>query len=130
MNKSRKQNSAGFSMIELIIVMVLTLIIMAAVFTLLKGTVTTANNNYEMTGAQQGLRISQEYLARDILTVGDGVKGIGLIWLPTRFVTDYLSARTASALDPSNTGFVSVGAIVSDDNVPAGKNVLGTTPAI
>lgn len=116
-------------MIELIIVMVLTLIIMAAVFTLLRGTVTTANNNFEMTTAQQGLRTSQEYIARDILTVGDGVKGIGLIWLPTRFVTDYLSARTASYLDPTNSGYVSIGAVISDDNMPAGTNVLGTTPA-
>jgi len=129
MNKSRKQNDAGFSLIELIIVMVLTLIIMGAAFMLLRGTITTANSNYEMTGAQQGLRSSQEYLARDILTVGDGIKGIGLIWLPTRFVTNYLTARTAAALDPSNTGYVSIGAVLSDDNVPAGKNVPGAIPA-
>lgn len=116
-------------MIELIIVMVLTLIIMAATFTLLRGTITTANNNYEMTSAQQGLRISQEYLARDILTVGDGVKSIGLIWMPTRFVTDYLTARTAASLDPTNRGYVSIGAVTSDNNVPAGKNVPGASPA-
>ena len=114
---------------ELIIVMALTLVIMAAAFTLLRGTVTTANNNFEMTSAQQGLRISQEYLARDILTVGDGIKGIGLIWLPTRFVTDYLSSRTTSNLDPTNSGYVSIGAVISDDNVPAGKNVPGSVPA-
>lgn len=130
MKKSLKHNrEAGFSLLELIIVMVLTLIIMGAAFMLLRGTITTANSNYEMTGAQQGLRISQEYLARDILTVGDGIKGIGLIWLPTRFVTDYLSARTASSIDPTNSGYVSIGAILSDDNVPAGKIVPGINPA-
>jgi type II secretory pathway pseudopilin PulG len=129
MKKSRKQTEAGFSLLELIIVMVLTLIIMASVFMLLRGTITTANNNYEMTGAQQGLRTSQEYLARDILTVGDGIKGIGLIWLPTRFVTDYLSARTAATLDPTNSGYVSIGSVLSDDNVPAGKIVPGAVPA-
>lgn len=116
-------------MIELIVTLVLTLIITAAVFTLLRGTITTANNNYEMTGAQQGLRISQEFLARDILTVGDGIKGVGLIWLPTRFVTDYLTVRSAAVLDPSNTGYVSIGAVISDNNVPAGRNVPGSVPA-
>ena len=110
MNKSQKQNAnAGFSLLELIIVMVLTLIIMGAAFTLLRGTITTANTNFEMTGAQQGLRISQEYLARDILTVGDGIKGVGLIWLPTSFVTGYLSARSATSIDPTNSGYVSIG---------------------
>jgi prepilin-type N-terminal cleavage/methylation domain-containing protein len=128
MNKSRKQTNAGFSLIELIIVMALTLVIMAAAFALLRGTIITANNNYEMTSAQQGLRISQEFIARDILTVGDGIKGIGLIWLPTRFVTDNLSSRNASALDPTGSGFVSIGAIISDNNVPAGRNVPGSVP--
>lgn len=129
MNSKSKQNNAGFSLIELIVTIVLTLIITAAVFTLLRGTVTTANNNYEMTSAQQGLRISQEFLGRDILTVGDGVKGVGLIWVPTRFVTDYLTVRTASTIDPSNTGYVSIGAVVSDNNVPAGRNVPNANPA-
>jgi type II secretory pathway pseudopilin PulG len=116
-------------MIELIIVMALTLIIMASAFTLLRGTIATANVNSEMATAQQGLRISQEYLARDILTVGDGIKGIGLIWLPTRFVANNLTVRTTAALDPSNTGFVSIGAVMSDDNVPTGRTVPNSNPA-
>ena len=44
------------------------------------------------------------------------------------FVTDYLSARPAADLDPTNRGFVSIGAVLSDDNVPAGVNVRGANP--
>lgn len=130
MNELRKNNQAGFSMMELIVVMVLTLIIFSAAFTLMRGTITTANANYEMTAAQQGLRNSQEFIARDILTVGDGVKGIGLIWLPTKFVNDYLTVRSKNILDPANTGYTSIGSILSDDNIPASTNVLGTSPVI
>lgn len=129
LKSTKKHDQAGFSMIELIIVLVLTLIIMSAVFSLMQGTIRTANANYEMTTATQGLRNSQEFLNRDILTVGDGVKGNGNIWMPTQFVTDYLTVRTAPDIDPANKGFVSIGVVVSDNNLPAGVKVPGTNPA-
>ena len=116
-------------MVELIVVLVITLIILGAVFSLMRGTIITANTNYEMTAATQGLRNAQEYINRDVLTLGDGAKGLTNIWLPTRFVTEYLTARTAADIDPTNRGYVSVGAVVSDDQVPAGKSVPGTNPA-
>ena len=116
-------------MMELLVVMVVMLVIMSSVFTLLRGTIKTAAANYEMTIANQSLRNAQEYVTRDILVAGDGFKGVSNIWLPTRFVTDYLTARAASALDPSNTGFVSVGAVVSDANVPANTVVKNANPA-
>ena len=113
---------------ELLVVMVIMLVVISAVFTLLRGSITTANANYEMTTAAQGLRNAQEYLARDILVAGDGLKGISNVWLPTVFITDYLTVRPASVLDPTNSGFVSIGAVLSDDNVPAGTNVRGANP--
>ena len=124
----KKKDQAGFSMMELLIVTVILLVIMAAVFTLLRGSITSANANYEMTTAAQGLRNAQEYLARDILISGDGLKGVSSIWLPTLFVTEYLSSRPASVLDPTNVGFISIGAIFSDDNVPSGITVRGSNP--
>ena len=127
--KPKTENQAGFSMMELIIVMVVMLIIMAATFSLLHGSMKTANTNYEMTTAAQGLRNSQEFLNRDILVAGDGLKGISNVWLPTGFVTDYLSSRPASDLDPTNQGYVSIGAILSDNDVPAGTVVKGSNPA-
>lgn len=130
MNKLQLNSAqAGFSMIELIIVMVLTLIIVSAVFSLMHGTINTANANYEMTSATQNLRNSQEFINRDVLTLGDGVKSTPNIWLPTAFITGYLTNRTASAIDPTNIGYVSIGAVISDNNMPAGINVPGANPA-
>lgn len=114
---------------ELLIVIVVMLIIMSAVFSLMRGSITTANANYEMTGAAQNLRNSHEFITRDILVTGDGFKGVSNVWLPTAFVAAYLTARTASVLDPANKGYISVGAILADNNLPAGINVLGSSPS-
>src|SRR5829696_720989 len=111
----KKINQAGFSMMELVVVMVIMLIIMGAAFTLMRGTIITANANYEMTSASQGLRNSQEFLTRDILTLGDGIKDLGKIWLPTRFAATYLTVRAAGNIDPTATGYVSMGGVLSDD---------------
>lgn len=114
---------------ELMIVLVLMLIILSAVFALMRGTITTANTNYEMTAAGQSLRNAQEFINRDALVVGDGIKDVSNIWIPTSFATRFLTVRSANSLDPSNRGFISTGAIISDDNVPAGTNVLNANPA-
>ncbi len=115
---------------ELLIVMVLTIIVMVAVFSLMHGVVKTSNANYEMTLAQQGLRNSQEFLTRDILTAGDGLKGLSNIWIPTSFATQNLTARLASDLDPTGSGYVNLGLAVSDNNVPAGTSIRFVTPTM
>ena len=76
MNKS--SNQTGFTIMELMVVLVIMLVIVSAVFSLLRGSITTANANYELTTAAQGLRNAQEYIARDILVAGDGIKGVRL----------------------------------------------------
>ena len=125
-----KNNQAGFSLMELLVAMVIMLVIMAAAFGLMSGSIITANTNYEMTTANQGLRNSQEFLMRDILVAGDGLKGVANIWLPTTFVKTYLSARPVSELDPADSGFIIIGSVLSDHNVPAGVIIPGTNPAI
>lgn len=115
---------------ELLVVMVLTMIILAAVFSLMRSAITTANANFEMTAATQGLRNAQEYITRDVLVAGDGLKGLANIWLPTAFVSQNLTARAASAIDPTGQGFINTGMIISDDNVPAGTAIRYSTPAI
>lgn len=124
-----KNNQAGFSLIEVLIVMVIMLVVMAATFSLMRGSIMTANANYEVTTAAQGLRNSQEFLTRDILVVGDGLKGFSNIILPTKFVTDNLTIRTNAQIDPSNTGYVSIGSIIADSNLPANINVKNSNPA-
>jgi prepilin-type N-terminal cleavage/methylation domain-containing protein len=129
-NLIKQNNQKGFSMMELIIVMVITLVILAAVFSLMRSAITTANANFEMTTATQGLRNAQEYITRDVLVAGDGLKGLANIWLPTTFVAQNLTARAATAIDPANQGFLNIGMIVSDSNVPDGTPIRYSTPAM
>ena len=130
-NKPPNKNAqAGFSMIELMIVMILTLIIVTAVFSLMRGTIKTANANYEMTTATQNLRNAQEFINRDVLTVGDGIKSTPNIWLPTRFITGHLTNRSAVSVDPANVGYKSIGAVIADNNIPAGVKIPGSNPAL
>ena len=124
-----KNSQAGFSLLELLIVTTVMLIIMAASFTLLRGTIVTANNNYQITTAAQGLRNSHEFLTRDILVVGDGLKGLSGIRLPTVFVNKFLTIRPITDLDPTNIGFVSIGSIISDTNIPANVGIVNSVPA-
>lgn len=124
-----KKDQAGFSLMELLISMVIMLIVMSAVFALLRGTIQTANVNYEVTSAQQNLRNSQEYITRDVITVGDGLFGVSNIWLPTRFVKDYLTNRAVSVIDPQNRGYVAVGSVISDSDIPAGTDIKDANPA-
>jgi prepilin-type N-terminal cleavage/methylation domain-containing protein len=126
---SNKKSQDGFSLIELLVVLVVMLVVLGAVFTLMGSTIRTSNANYEMTSASQSLRNAQEFITRDSLVVGDGLKGVSNIWLPTAFVTNYLTARKSADIDFDNKGFVSVGAIVSDDEVGAGVSVPNTVPA-
>ncbi len=114
---------------ELMVVLVLMLIVLAAVFSLMRGTIITANTNYEMTTAGQSLRNAQEFISRDALVVGDGLKDVSNVWIPTNFVTRFLTVRSAASLDPSNRGFISTSAVISDDNVPAATTVLNANPA-
>lgn len=126
--ENKRQN--GFSLIELLIVMVMTLIIMASVFNLLRGVIITANANYHLTDANQGLRNAQEYITRDLVIAGDGVKTTANIWLPTTFVKKYLTARAIGEIDPEDRGYINIGTVISDDNVPSGTTVYDSDPAV
>jgi prepilin-type N-terminal cleavage/methylation domain-containing protein len=129
-NLTKQNNQKGFSMMELIVVMAITLIVLSAVFSLMRSAITTANANFEMTTATQGMRNAQEYITRDVLVAGDGLKGIANIWLPTDFVTKNLTARAAAVIDPSNQGFINAGMVISDNNVPANTPIRYRTPAL
>jgi hypothetical protein len=116
-------------MVEMIVVMAVTMVVLSGVFMLMRGAITSANANYEMTSATQSMRNAQEYITRDLLTAADGLKGTTNIWLSTQFVTQYLTTKTASEIDPTNLGFTNVGSIISDNNVGTGITVLGSTPS-
>lgn len=113
---------------ELVVTMAVTLIILSGVFTLMRGAIITSNANFEMTSATQSMRNAQEFLTRDILMTANGMKGLSNVWLPTRFVTRFLTFQSASAIDPASNGYVSVGTMITDNNVTPGIPVPNSNP--
>ncbi len=118
-----KCKESGFTIMELMVTLVLTLIVLSAAFALLRGSISSANTNFETTTAQQNMRNAQEFITRELLTAGDGLQGINFIWIPTSFATQMLTSRSTASMDPGAAGYISPGAIISDDDVPAGTAV-------
>lgn len=118
----------GFSLIEMMVALGLMIIVSAAVVSLMKGSMNISTANYELTDAQQNLRTAQEYINRDLMNAGDGLKSMSEIRVPTGFVTGYL---TLTPLDDAAlpVGSKSLPIITSDNSVPLGTNVLGANPA-
>ena len=116
MKHSKYKNQKGFSMVELLVVMGILLIVLSSVFSLMRATIVTAHANYQMTDANQNLRIAHEFLTRDLLSAGDGVKDDSSILLPPAFVTKYLTTDPNTTVDP-NVGRTSIGMIISDNDL-------------
>ncbi len=111
-----KTRESGFTIMELMVTLVLMLVILSGVFALMRGAMATANTNYELTSAQQSMRNAQEFVTREILTAGDGLKGVNNIWIPTSFATQELASRSTSDMDPGANGYSSPGTMISDDD--------------
>jgi type II secretory pathway pseudopilin PulG len=98
-------------MVEVLVATSVMMIVLASVFGLMGRSITGSNETYELTESQESLRTAQEYIQRDLTTVGDGLKSIGGIQVPARYITTYVSL--APGIDPINFPI-----IASDDNVP------------
>src|SRR5260370_27576180 len=83
---------------------------------------------YNMSDGEKGRRPAHEMINRDLITGGDGMKGIGKITTPIAFVQNYLT-RTP-VLNGSDTTHGDVGLVTSDDNIPANIAVPQTSPAV
>lgn len=124
--RSDMDKQSGFSLIEVMIALTVTLIILASVFSML-GTAMKANNTtYELVDAQEGLRTAQEYINRDLIGVGDGLRGINNIRVPTGFVSTWV---TTNVVNPSG-GLAPLAILNSDGSVPAATAVAGTNPVV
>ena len=120
---NRKINrQAGFSMMELLISMGVMTIITGAVFALIGGSIRFTNSTFHITDAEQNLRTAHEIIHRDLTTAGNGLKGVGSIWVPRAFVVNYLTLIPDPG-DPNNLALV-----VSDDNVPGTTVVAQSNP--
>jgi prepilin-type N-terminal cleavage/methylation domain-containing protein len=121
---NRKFNrQAGFSMMELLISMAVMTIITGAAFALIGGSIRFTNSTFHITDAEQTLRTAHEIINRDLTTAGNGLRGVGNIWVPRAFVANYLTLIPDTS-DPNNLALV-----VSDDNVPGSTVVAQSNPA-
>ena len=124
-NVERRGGEAGFSLVELLVVLVVMLTISGSIISLTSSTFQTSANTFELADAQQGLRTNQEYLTRDLVEAGDGLLGIYSIRVPAAFVRNYLKVNpTVDAVDA--TLISSLPIIEDDDSVPANTLVRGT----
>jgi Tfp pilus assembly protein PilW len=118
----KPSRQAGFSMMELMISMVTMTIVAGCAFALIGGSIKYTSATFHVTDAEQTLRTAHEIINRDLTTAGNGLRGVGYIWVPKSFVTNYLTLIPDSS-DPNNLALV-----VSDDNVPGTTVVAQSNP--
>jgi prepilin-type N-terminal cleavage/methylation domain-containing protein len=126
--KSKLNSQAGFSLIEMLIAVAVFVVLTASVAALLRDTMKIATATYEITDAQENLRIAQEYINRDLMNAGDGLKSISTIRVPTAFVTNYITLNPISDTGMP-AGTTNLGILTSDNNLPASTNVVQSNPA-
>lgn len=123
-----KHNQAGFSLIEMMIAVTVMVLVASAVVTLMKGSMIITTANYELTDAQQNLRTSQEFINRDLMNAGDGLKTVSKVYVSNAFVSNYITLTPIFDADmPANVR--NLGILTSDNQVPAGTAVVGAVPA-
>jgi prepilin-type N-terminal cleavage/methylation domain-containing protein len=71
--KTADPGQAGFSMIELLVAMVMTLIVSGAIFGLLTGGQNAFRREPELTDRQQNIRIAMDLIKRDVAGAGAGM---------------------------------------------------------
>jgi prepilin-type N-terminal cleavage/methylation domain-containing protein len=118
----RLTNQQGFSIIELIIATAVMLIITAAVLSLVRSAISVATATYELTDAEENLRIAQEYINRDLMNAGDGLKSMTYIPVNTAFAQNYLTL-TPIADTTMPSGVTNLGILTTDNQVPANTSV-------
>ena len=114
----------GFSLFELMLVIVVMMIVFGAVFSLMQSSLRSSVANYEMSDAQQALRIAHEAISRDLYSAGDGLIGITEVRVPVAFLRNYVSSQSVATLDPDADGFAGLPLVLSDDNLPANTALL------
>jgi prepilin-type N-terminal cleavage/methylation domain-containing protein len=126
---SRLSNQAGFSLLEMIVAMILMVVVTAAIASLMKSSISISNATYELTDAQEGLRSAQEFINRDLMSAGDGLRTMTYIPVTTTFVTQYLSLNPVP--DPAMpNGVTNLGILTTDNDVTANTVVFGLDPSV
>lgn len=121
---TQRTDQDGFSLIELMVAITVMTIVVGAVFSLMRDSMKVAAATYELTDAQENLRMAQEIINRDLMFAGAGLKSISTIRAPLAFATSYMTLTPVV----TSPGIVSLGIITTDNNVPAGTTVPVTAP--
>jgi Tfp pilus assembly protein PilV len=124
-SRTRISGQAGFSLMELLISMGTMIIVTGAAFALISGSLKFTTTTYHMTDAQQNLRNAHEIITRDLMTAGNGLKGIGTIQVPSTFVSNYLAVSPLI----STPGYVNLSIITSDYNVAGTVAIAQSSPS-
>ena len=125
----RPNNQQGFSLLEMLIAVTVMLVITAAVSSLMKSSMSISKATYELTDAQEALRTAQEFINRDLVSAGDGLRSMTYIPVQTTFVQKYLSLNPVP--DPAMpSGVTNLGILTTDNNVTADTIVYGLDPNV
>jgi prepilin-type N-terminal cleavage/methylation domain-containing protein len=127
--KSTVRNQDGFSLMEMMVAITVMLIVTGAIFAMVRDSLKVATTTYELVDAQENLRIAQEYINRDLMNAGDGLKSLSTLRLPQPFVGSYLTLNPITETGMP-AGVINFGILTSDNNVPANTTVLATSPAL
>lgn len=120
----RSPSEAGFSLVELMIVMGIMVALTAIAMTFMADSIKISTVTNEMTEAQQNLRTSQDFISRDLVAVGDGMDVIQSPRMTKAFLNNHL---TKAPVDDTDNTLGVLGVVNSDDQAPAGTTVPATT---
>ena len=81
--KTADPGQAGFSLIELLVAMAMTLIVSGAIFGLLTGGQNAFRREPELTDRQQNIRIAMDAISRDIANAGGGMPLVSQVFTHT-----------------------------------------------
>jgi prepilin-type N-terminal cleavage/methylation domain-containing protein len=116
------RNQQGFSLLELMVGVTVMLIITSALVTVMRNAIMVSTSSYEVTDAQESLRTAQEYINRDLMNAGDGLKSLTYIPVNTAFVVNYLTAAPIPD-GTMPTLATNLGILTTDNNVLPGTTV-------
>jgi prepilin-type N-terminal cleavage/methylation domain-containing protein len=117
----RSHGQAGYTLWELMITMAIMLFVMAIAMRFMNESVNISHVTQELTEAQQNLRTTHEFIARDLMGAGDGMEDIRSPRLMRGFLTSYLT--TAPVGDATYAALGVIGIISSDNQTPVGTSV-------
>jgi prepilin-type N-terminal cleavage/methylation domain-containing protein len=129
MHSKSRSGHQGFSILEMIIAMTVMLLVTAAIASLVKSSISIAHTTYELTDAQESLRTSQEFINRDLMSAGDGLRNMSNILVTTTFVSNYLALTPIVDSNLPST-VTNLGILTTDNDVPASQVVYGQDPSV